>query len=140
MKWLLSLKAGAESRKHIHSVIQDYLEKKGREKFTPSTIPPTSTKSLVVLYTLTLTEGLMCVCVSLPMLLMALHSTDVNIERGTSGVMGTTATVARLDAMCFLVSLEPGKERKRREREMTGKVVLRVRLEGTCTHRLWVYW
>lgn len=41
------------------------------------------------------------------MLLMALHSTEVNIDRGTSGVMGTTATVARLDAMCFFVSLEP---------------------------------
>ena len=42
-----------------------------------------------------------------PMLLTALHSTEVNMERGTSGVMGTTATVARLEAMCFLVSLEP---------------------------------
>ena len=41
------------------------------------------------------------------MLLMALHSSDVNIERGTSGVIGTTVTVARLDAMCFLVSLGP---------------------------------
>ena len=41
------------------------------------------------------------------MLLTALQSTAENMERGTSGVMGTTATVARLDAMCFLVSLEP---------------------------------
>ena len=29
------------------------------------------------------------------------------MERGTSGVRDTTATVAKLDAMCFLVSLEP---------------------------------
>ena len=41
------------------------------------------------------------------MLLMALQRTDVNMERGTSAVMGTTATVARLEAMCFLVSFEP---------------------------------
>ena len=43
----------------------------------------------------------------LPMLLIALQRTEVNIERGTSAVMGTTATVARLEAMCFLVSFEP---------------------------------
>ena len=44
------------------------------------------------------------------MLLMALQSNDVNMETGTSGVMGTTATVARFDAMCFLVSWEPAEE------------------------------
>ena len=43
-----------------------------------------------------------------PILLTVLQSTEVNIERGTSGVMGTTATVARLEAICFFVSLEPG--------------------------------
>ena len=50
---------------------------------------------------------LLLLLVFLPMLLIVLTSIEVNIERGTSGVMGTTATVARFDAMCFLVSFEP---------------------------------
>ena len=49
------------------------------------------------------------------MLLMALPSTEVNMERGTSGVVGTTATVAKLDAICFLVSFEPGERKEERE-------------------------
>ena len=69
------------------------------------------------------------------MLLIALLSNLVNMESGTSGVMGTTATVARLDAMCF-VSLEPGGREGgreggrggRKERETERKVY-------TCTNR-----
>ena len=40
------------------------------------------------------------------MVLIALQSSLVKWERGMSEVMATTATVARLEAMCFLVSVE----------------------------------
>ena len=53
----------------------------------------------------------------LPMLLIVLTNIEVNMERGTSGVMGTTATVARFDAMCFLVSFEPVIRERERERD-----------------------
>ena len=53
----------------------------------------------------------MCTCDGMsshsPMAPMALHSSLVKWERGTSVVMGTTATVARLDVMCFFRSAEP---------------------------------
>ena len=47
-------------------------------------------------------------------MLIALQSSLVKWERGTSEVMDTTATVARLEAMCFFMSLEdrePGGKR-----------------------------
>ena len=41
----------------------------------------------------------------LPMFLTARHRSLVKWAKGTSGVMGTTATVDKLDAMCFFRSL-----------------------------------
>ena len=46
-----------------------------------------------------------------PIALIALQSSLVKWERGMSEVMDTTATVARLEAMCFLVSLEDSEPR-----------------------------
>ena len=72
-----------------------------------------------------------CVCVygvhaacvrASPMALMALHSSLVKWERGTSVVMGTTATVARLDVMCFLMSVEP---------EYLEKVIFKISTVGS---------
>ena len=45
--------------------------------------------------------------IPLPMLHMAAQSSLVKCDRGTSLVMGTTATVERLDTMCFRISVVP---------------------------------
>ena len=45
------------------------------------------------------------------------------MERGTSGVMGTTAIVARFEVMCFFVSFEPSTSKTR---ELCTNSVLNV--------------
>lgn len=43
----------------------------------------------------------------LPIVLTAAHKCLVKLSSGTSRVMGTTATVDKLDTMCFFASCEP---------------------------------
>ena len=65
------------------------------------------------------------------MALMALHSSLVKWERGTSVVMGTTATVARLDVMCFLMSVEP---------EYLEKVIFKISTVGSHSTTTVQWW